>query len=345
MDDQNRIMDGSELTNLDDDLLDSNVIQQQQLLQSQMQHQHLQQIHRFWQCQLQEIDELSSFKGKSGLPLARIKRIMKFDEDVKMISAEAPVLFAKACEVFILELTLRAWIHTEENKRRTLQRNDLAMAISRNDTFDFLIDIVPRDESLKKRQGEELARQTVMAPELQQYYFQLAQQQQQAMFAQQAPADTRPLDPQMTQLLYQSQSLRLFQQAQYMQQLQMQSQQLCGLGEDLDDDGLQMSDQMDHMGEIRDQMSLQQPEEGVGMVGEIHEEDELSSQAASHMAAIGLEHNTQHNHNQSVNELPSMNMGHNVGMESRTIEQQQQLERQQQLQRHLEHNVNIGGYP
>jgi nuclear transcription factor Y gamma len=61
-----------------------------------------------------------------------------------MISAEAPVLFAKACEMFIHELTLRAWIHTDENKRRTLQRNDIATAIARNDTFDFLIDIVPR---------------------------------------------------------------------------------------------------------------------------------------------------------------------------------------------------------
>ena len=39
----------------------------------------------------------------------------------KMISAEAPILFAKACELFILELTLRAWMHTDENKRRTLQ--------------------------------------------------------------------------------------------------------------------------------------------------------------------------------------------------------------------------------
>jgi histone H3/H4 len=46
---------------------------------------------------------------------------MKLDEDVKMISAEAPVLFAKAAEIFINELTLRAWIHTEDNKRRTLQ--------------------------------------------------------------------------------------------------------------------------------------------------------------------------------------------------------------------------------
>lgn len=38
-----------------------------------------------------------------------------------MISAEAPLLFAKAAEIFIHELTLRAWIHTEDNKRRTLQ--------------------------------------------------------------------------------------------------------------------------------------------------------------------------------------------------------------------------------
>jgi nuclear transcription factor Y gamma len=38
-----------------------------------------------------------------------------------MISAEAPILFAKACEMFILELTLRSWYQTEEFKRRTLQ--------------------------------------------------------------------------------------------------------------------------------------------------------------------------------------------------------------------------------
>ena len=50
---------------------------------------------------------------RQELPLARIKKIMKLDEDVKMISAEAPVLFGKACEMFIHELTMRAWIHTE----------------------------------------------------------------------------------------------------------------------------------------------------------------------------------------------------------------------------------------
>ena len=30
-------------------------------------------------------------------------------------------MFAKAAQIFINELSLRAWIHTEDNKRRTLQ--------------------------------------------------------------------------------------------------------------------------------------------------------------------------------------------------------------------------------
>jgi nuclear transcription factor Y, gamma len=70
-------------------------------------------------------------------------QIMKSDEDVRMISAEAPVLFAKACEFFIHEMTLRAWNAAEEHKRRTLQRGDIATAISRTEVWDFLLDSVP----------------------------------------------------------------------------------------------------------------------------------------------------------------------------------------------------------
>ncbi|XP_043690171.1 nuclear transcription factor Y subunit C-2-like [Telopea speciosissima] len=119
--------------------------QQAQQFQQQQQQQQQQQLHVFWTNQIQEIEQTADFKNHS-LPLARIKKIMKADEDVRMISAEAPVVFAKACEMFILELTLRSWIHTEENKRRTLQKNDIAAAITRTDIFDFLVDIVPRDE-------------------------------------------------------------------------------------------------------------------------------------------------------------------------------------------------------
>lgn len=104
---------------------------------------------------------------------------MKLDEDVKMISAEAPLLFAKAAEIFIHELTLRAWVHTENNKRRTLQRNDIAMAITKFDQFDFLIDIVPREE-LKPVRKDVPAKPLVNCDQVQ-YYLQLAQQHQQAL--------------------------------------------------------------------------------------------------------------------------------------------------------------------
>lgn len=114
------------------------------------------QLQAFWAYQRQEAERASASDFKNHqLPLARIKKIMKADEDVRMISAEAPVLFAKACELFILELTIRSWLHAEENKRRTLQRNDVAAAIARTDVFDFLVDIVPREEA-KEEPGSAL---------------------------------------------------------------------------------------------------------------------------------------------------------------------------------------------
>ena len=107
-------------------------------------------LNSFWTDQLHQMRELGTtipqteqdFKNHNDLPLARIKRIMKSDEDVRMISAEAPVLFAKACEMFILELTLRSWSYSENNKRRTLQKEDIREAIQRTDIFDFLVDVI-----------------------------------------------------------------------------------------------------------------------------------------------------------------------------------------------------------
>ena len=107
---------------------------------------------QYWQELINEIESTNEpgsqfqddFKSHS-LPLARIKKVMKTDEEVRMISGEAPILFAKACEIFITELTMRAWCVAEENKRRTLQKQDIADALQKSDMFDFLIDIVPRN--------------------------------------------------------------------------------------------------------------------------------------------------------------------------------------------------------
>ena len=95
------------------------------------------------QSQSEEIKRMSAHELKNHqLPLARVKKIMKTDEDVKMISSETPVLFDKACEMFILEITRRSWVYTEENKRRTLQKSDISDAIMHTAIFDFLEDVV-----------------------------------------------------------------------------------------------------------------------------------------------------------------------------------------------------------
>ena len=109
----------------------------------------------YWQNQIQHLETDTHDYKLHQLPLARIKKVMKADPEVKMISAEAPILFAKGCDIFITELTMRAWIHAEENKRRTLQRSDIASALAKSDMFDFLIDIVPREEAAShaKRSG------------------------------------------------------------------------------------------------------------------------------------------------------------------------------------------------
>lgn len=158
--------------------------------QLQMQQQQLaeenQRSAEFWARRMEEIQQIDPNNPSvewtmPELPLARIKKIMKSEDEIKadlgtqkfMISAEAPVMFAKACEIFVLELTQQAWCHTEENKRRTLQRNDIVHAVSKNDIYDFLIDIVPREGKVEKDGGIDTAQFQMM---LQQ---QLAAQQQQ----------------------------------------------------------------------------------------------------------------------------------------------------------------------
>ena len=67
---------------------------------------------------------------------------MKSDEDVRMISAEAPIVFAKACELFILELSLRGYCYSEQVKRRQFTKEDVLQAIRKTDIFDFLAGVM-----------------------------------------------------------------------------------------------------------------------------------------------------------------------------------------------------------
>lgn len=65
-------------------------MQQMQIQQHQMQQQQLQ-LHAFWQEQMtecQNVDPKTHPFKQHQLPLARIKKIMKTDEDVKVFSLQ-----------------------------------------------------------------------------------------------------------------------------------------------------------------------------------------------------------------------------------------------------------------
>ncbi|KAL8044770.1 hypothetical protein ABFX02_08G067900 [Erythranthe guttata] len=122
-----------------------------------------QKMDKFWKERVQEIREApTDVRVQHTLPLARVKKVMKSNSEVKMISADTPVLFAKACELLIMEIGERAWTRTQENKRRTLQRNDVAHAIrDEPGLLLFLKDMVPLETTTHPNSNQDEAPPTL----------------------------------------------------------------------------------------------------------------------------------------------------------------------------------------
>ncbi|KAG1884640.1 hypothetical protein F4604DRAFT_1574423, partial [Suillus subluteus] len=136
-------------------------------------------LRSFWQRQVDAAEQETPDYRHPPLPLARIKKVMKSDPDVKACRSTHPSYFAKrvkvcpvvsfpsqlnvyihfptsshkilhcsSTKVFISEITARAFIIADSNKRRILSRADIAKALAKSDQLDSLIDIVPREEGL-----------------------------------------------------------------------------------------------------------------------------------------------------------------------------------------------------
>uniref|UniRef100_A0A0N4ZGA8 CBFD_NFYB_HMF domain-containing protein n=1 Tax=Parastrongyloides trichosuri TaxID=131310 RepID=A0A0N4ZGA8_PARTI len=108
----------------------------------------------FWRKKINEVENhdaryLRDVIKYQVLPLARVKKIMKIDDQIRdqMISAEVPLVLSIGAELFIEELMTISYEAATEHKRKTIQKTDISLAVSRNDHFDFLIDFVPRDYS------------------------------------------------------------------------------------------------------------------------------------------------------------------------------------------------------
>ena len=70
-----------------------------------------------------------------------------------MISSESPVLFAKACEVFILEMTLRSFCNAQKQHRKAILKEDVYETIRTTDVLDFLMDVIDEREQEDQKNG------------------------------------------------------------------------------------------------------------------------------------------------------------------------------------------------
>ncbi|CAG8589048.1 1719_t:CDS:2 [Paraglomus occultum] len=76
-----------------------------------------------------------------AFPIARVKRIIKQDEDVKACAADATLLIAAAAELFVEFVVKQSLQEARNDKRKTVSFRDISSAIESTDELQFLDDL------------------------------------------------------------------------------------------------------------------------------------------------------------------------------------------------------------
>lgn len=71
-------------------------------------------------------------------PLGTVKRIIKMDPDVNLISKDSIFLITKALEMFVQSLSIEAYSYTAGAKKKTMSKQDVEKAIDAVDALAFL---------------------------------------------------------------------------------------------------------------------------------------------------------------------------------------------------------------
>lgn len=78
-------------------------------------------------------------------PTGRVKKIMRLDEEVKRVSAEAVFLVSRSTELFLQFLAEKSARVAIEKKRKTVNLEHVRIAVKRHQpTSDFLLDSLPQ---------------------------------------------------------------------------------------------------------------------------------------------------------------------------------------------------------
>lgn len=84
-----------------------------------------------------------SLETCSDLPLLHVERLVKLEDPHALeVSAETPVLFARAIVMLVTDLAHVGWQVATADKRNTLINRDVRKSVEAEPDFDFLMDVV-----------------------------------------------------------------------------------------------------------------------------------------------------------------------------------------------------------
>ncbi|KAL0247089.1 hypothetical protein I308_104124 [Cryptococcus tetragattii IND107] len=93
--------------------------------------------------------------GTTMFPVTRVKKIVKADRDIDIMSSEAVFMVSVAAEYFIKHFMEEGYTKARLEKRKLINYRDMANVVARSEEFDFLKDVIPTpmplSEAIEKR--------------------------------------------------------------------------------------------------------------------------------------------------------------------------------------------------
>ncbi|KTW30827.1 hypothetical protein T552_00539 [Pneumocystis carinii B80] len=87
--------------------------------------------------------------GTSVLPISKIKKIIRIDDDIVQCSSNSAFLIAIATEMFIQYMVQQGLLMCLNENKKIIQYRHLANAVSRFDNLEFLSDTIPKTIAFK----------------------------------------------------------------------------------------------------------------------------------------------------------------------------------------------------
>ncbi|CAN6326090.1 unnamed protein product [Urochloa humidicola] len=98
-------------------------------------------IQEFWGKKQEEMEAMKDFR-KHPIPMRRLRKVINAKKGKIMMRTDSPSFLTKACELFVQELSFRAWMCANSHGRRIILGSDIAEAIASINSHDFLNNIL-----------------------------------------------------------------------------------------------------------------------------------------------------------------------------------------------------------